>query len=76
MQKHNSLAHYARVEFLKRSLIYLSGRLKRPSPLIEAYSHCKEQHPSLQEDLKKFYLEVMKFCGEWKQLYLTINRPD
>ena len=69
MQNHNSLAHYGGVEFLERSLIYLSGRLKRPSPLIEAYSHCKEQLPGLQEDLNNFYPDVMKFCDEWKRLH-------
>jgi len=68
MQKHNSLAHYGEVEFLERSLIYLSGKLKRPSPLIESYSHCKEQLPGFQKDLKKFYPEVIKFCDEWKRL--------
>ncbi len=69
MQEHNSLAHYGRLEFLERSLAYLSGRLKHANPLIEAYPHCEEQLPSLQEDLSVFYPELMEFCDEWKQLH-------
>jgi len=69
MQKHNSLAHYGELEFLERSFIYLSGRLKRPNPLIEAYLHCKEQLPGLQEDLSIFYPDMIRFCDEWKRLH-------
>ena len=69
MQKHNSLAHYGGLEFLERSLVYLSGRLKHANPLLDAYPHCAEQLPDLQEDLSVFYPELMKFCNEWKQLH-------
>jgi acyl carrier protein phosphodiesterase len=69
MQKHNSLAHYGGLEFLERSLVYLSGRLKHPNPLLDAYPHCEEQLPDLQEDLSVFYPELMGFCNEWKQLH-------
>jgi acyl carrier protein phosphodiesterase len=69
MQEHNSLAHYGQLEFLERSLAYLSERLKHANPLIEAYPNCEEQLPSLQEDLLVFYPELMAFCNEWKQLH-------
>ena len=69
MQEHNSLAHYDQLEFLERSLAYLSGRLKHANPLIEAYPHCEEQLPGLQEDLSVFYPGLMEFCDEWKQLH-------
>jgi len=69
MQQHNSLAHYGGLEFLERSLVYLSGRLKHANPLIDAYPHCEEQLPRLREDLLVFYPELMGFCDEWKQLH-------
>ncbi|MGV0033987.1 MAG: ACP phosphodiesterase [Candidatus Azotimanducaceae bacterium WSBS_2022_MAG_OTU7] len=69
MQKHNSLAHYGGLEFLERSFIYLSGRLKHENPLIDAYPHCKEQLPGLLEDLAVFYPELMQFSDEWKQFH-------
>jgi len=69
MQEHNSLAHYDQLEFLERSLAYLSGRLKHANPLIEAYKHCEEQLPGLQQDLSVFYPGLMEFCDEWKQLH-------
>ncbi|MDA9680176.1 ACP phosphodiesterase [Gammaproteobacteria bacterium] len=67
MKKHNSLAHYVGFDFLEPSFIYLSGKLKRPNPLIEAHSHCKERLSGLQEDFIKFYPELMEFCAEWKR---------
>lgn len=69
MQEHNSLAHYGRLEFLDRSFVYLSGRLNHANPLIDAFPHCEEQLPCLQEDLSVFYPELIGFCDEWKQLH-------
>lgn len=69
MQEHNSLAHYGRLDFLQRSLTYLSGRLKHANPLIEAYTQCVEELPNLQQDLSVFYPELMEFCDNWKQLH-------
>jgi acyl carrier protein phosphodiesterase len=69
MQEHNSLAHHGESKFLERSFVYLSGRLKHENPLLDAYPHCEEQLPALQEDLSVFYPELMEFCDEWKQLH-------
>ena len=69
MQQNNSLAHYGSLQFLERSLVYLSGRLNHDNPLIDAVPHCVECLPDLLDDLSIFYPELMEFCDEWRQLH-------
>lgn len=69
MQEHNSLAHYGGLEFLERSFIYLSGRLKHTNPLMDAYPDCEAQLPGLTEDLSVFFPDLIGFCDEWKQIH-------
>ena len=67
MRANNSLAHYNESAFIERSLAYLSQRLKRSNPLIEAYPLCEEQMPKLIDDFFVFYPQVINFSETWKQ---------
>lgn len=65
MLNHRSMQQYTQTDFIKRSFIYLSGRLKRDNPLHLAYGQFEQHNDALKQAFDSFFPELEDFARDW-----------
>ncbi len=65
MQRSKSMEHYGSPDFIERSFVYLSGRLKRKNPLASGFTQFEKHKNSLESDFMAFFPALQKFASDW-----------
>lgn len=69
MQANKSMEQYGNTTFIKRSFIYLSGKLKRDNPLASGFTQFEKHAHSLEADFTEFFPKLVTFADNWVQLH-------
>lgn len=65
MQANRSLQKYRSKDYVAGSLNHISGRLRQPNPLAEAFHEFERHEQEMTEDFAKFLPEVVNFSEQW-----------
>ncbi len=73
MIESKSMEHYIDPKFIRKSLIYLSKKLKRQNPLGSGYSQFNIFERELRNDFLLFFPELQKFADSWIKKHYHLN---
>ena len=73
MIENKSMEHYVDPRFIRRSLVYLSKKLKRKNPLDSGYSQFKTFELTLKRDFFLFFPKLQDFAHSWIQENYHLN---
>jgi acyl carrier protein phosphodiesterase len=73
MHANRSMEKYGSIAFIERSLVYLSGKLKRDNPLASGFTQFEKHAQSLEADFATFFPELVTFSNNWVQLHTVQN---
>ena len=73
MIKNRSMEQYVDPRFIRRSLVYLSKKLKRKNPLDSGYSQFKTFELTLKRDFFLFFPKLQDFAHSWIQENYHLN---
>lgn len=60
-----AMTSYVEPDFIKRSFVHLSARLRYANPLAEAWDQFKNNEVALSEDFRNFFPELQSFVSHW-----------
>jgi acyl carrier protein phosphodiesterase len=65
LHDNQAMSKYVEPEFIQRSFVYLSSRLRFDNPLDQAWDQFEHNEAALTEDFRNFFPQLQSFVAHW-----------